>query len=814
MVGAASVGSITTTISPTPAPPFGYPVLAYNTTAFRYEHDPDTLTDTTAALPKLTDAANAWSFPIAMSSDGAVTVVAGNSDGYPGGEIYLTDAANNVTATLASPNTGLAPRPLGGRTDDGAIVVTFSDQFTATPGQISGLGVPFFNRIPYVYNSHGWFLLGNILRTQGLDLEDLGWSPTDMAVTGVRTVDGVDLVFGQARRRTFNPDTGAFTNGAMEGFVIVLTTGVLARHAPAVNPPADDTLVGAWFLPFPSLASPGSASAYLSDGRYVQFTQGSGFYQKGFERGSYSWSGNGGEWYVNTRGDSNALFGLQNFSAILGRTLTVTGDTFRIANTHCTPGSTTIGCAGVDALRVPFDPDSIVGAWTGTVAGSVGGEFDGTIVTGVFLGPEQGLRYFVSYEVKRFGVVSPDEVEFGTYTYDLSTRTMTSIAEGAPDEDIDTVTLSPDGLAVRIEDHDPEGTVPVFNLTRIVPPSTVVRVIANTPLSASGRVGQPFNFVIQATHTATFGATGLPDGLAINSSSGVIGGIPTVGGQFAVTITASNSLGASDIETLTLTIKIPTPVGTNVVVEPEVSGAPGPGTSLTFGEITAEGTTTVTVIDDLGQIGVPPPGDGNVAIAGVVYEVTTTAEYQGLITLCFSYAGIDFGTATPQLFHYENNAWVDITFPDGPDEDTLPDGVHPDTETVCGATTTLSPFAILVSNVVRKGFYSPVNPIAGVLNTVKGGSTVPLKFNVFVDGVNQTTTAGLMPMTVQMVSCDSSAPQDPVDFTVTGETSLRYDAAAGYFIQNWKVQKTPGCYMVRMTTTQDGLALTARFKVR
>ena len=48
---------------------------------------------------------------------------------------------------------------------------------------------------------------------------------------------------------------------------------------------------------------------------------------------------------------------------------------------------------------------------------------------------------------------------------------------------------------------------------------------------------------------------------------------------------------------------------------------------------------------------------------------------------------------------------------------------------------TLSPFAVLVSHVVRTGFYSPVNPIAGVLNTAKGGSTVPLKFNVSVNGV-------------------------------------------------------------------------------
>ena len=74
------------------------------------------------------------------------------------------------------------------------------------------------------------------------------------------------------------------------------------------------------------------------------------------------------------------------------------------------------------------------------------------------------------------------------------------------------------------------------------------------------------------------------------------------------------------------------------------------------------------------------------------------------------------------------------------------------------------------------------------------------------------TTDGLQ-FTVQTISCDSTAPLDPVDFTVAGETTLRYDATAGYFIQNWKVPKTPGCYMVRMTT-EDALALTARFKVR
>ncbi len=239
-----------------------------------------------------------------------------------------------------------------------------------------------------------------------------------------------------------------------------------------------------------------------------------------------------------------------------------------------------------------------------------------------------------------------------------------------------------------------------------------------------------------------------------------------------------------------------------MVVEPVVPEGQGPVT-LSFGEVTGAGETTVETVtlEELLADGVPPPG--NVDVGGVIYEVETTATYEGLITLCFSYAGIEFGAATPRLFHYENNVWVDITT-----------NVDPATQTICGATTTLSPFAVLVSNVVRTGFHAPVNPIAGFLNSVNGGRTIPLKFNVSVNGVEQTTTAGLA-MTVQMISCNSNAPEDTVEQAeVTGGTSLRYDFDAGYFIQNWKVPNKPGCYMVRLTTTQDGLALTARFKVR
>ena len=111
------------------------------------------------------------------------------------------------------------------------------------------------------------------------------------------------------------------------------------------------------------------------------------------------------------------------------------------------------------------------------------------------------------------------------------------------------------------------------------------------------------------------------------------------------------------------------------------------------------------------------------------------------------------------MFHYENNAWVNITTPDGPDPGGLPDGIHADTQTICGDTTTLSRFIVLVSDVVRRGFYTPVNPTAGFLDTVKGGATVPLKFEVFVDGVEQTATGYLATPTLRAISCDTSAPR-------------------------------------------------------
>ena len=112
-----------------------------------------------------------------------------------------------------------------------------------------------------------------------------------------------------------------------------------------------------------------------------------------------------------------------------------------------------------------------------------------------------------------------------------------------------------------------------------------------------------------------------------------------------------------------------------------------------------------------------------------------------------------------------------------------------------------------------KGFYAPVD-MSGVLNTVKGGSTVPLKFEVFSDH-ELTDTSVVASFKQQQVTCPgASAITDAIEVTSTGGTNLRYDSTSGQFIQNWQTPKIAGaCYVVTMTT-QDGSKLQANFKLK
>jgi hypothetical protein len=117
------------------------------------------------------------------------------------------------------------------------------------------------------------------------------------------------------------------------------------------------------------------------------------------------------------------------------------------------------------------------------------------------------------------------------------------------------------------------------------------------------------------------------------------------------------------------------------------------------------------------------------------------------------------------------------------------------------------------------GFYQPVD-MNEVVNTVKNGSTVPLKFEVFkqLAGTEFTNTGIInQPLTAKQVSCTAfnGDPIDEIELLATGGTTLRYDSTAGQFIYNWQTPKKPGaCYSVTVGT-EDGSSIPfAHFKLK
>ncbi|WP_395656381.1 M4 family metallopeptidase [Nocardioides sp.] len=84
-------------------------------------------------------------------------------------------------------------------------------------------------------------------------------------------------------------------------------------------------------------------------------------------------------------------------------------------------------------------------------------------------------------------------------------------------------------------------------------------VTVTNPGSQTGTVGTAKSLQISATDSAsgqtlTYSATGLPTGLSINSSTGLISGTPTAAGTYSTTVTAKDTTNATGSATFTWTI--------------------------------------------------------------------------------------------------------------------------------------------------------------------------------------------------------------------------------------------------------------------
>ena len=104
------------------------------------------------------------------------------------------------------------------------------------------------------------------------------------------------------------------------------------------------------------------------------------------------------------------------------------------------------------------------------------------------------------------------------------------------------------------------------------------------------------------------------------------------------------------------------------------------------------------------------------------------------------------------------------------------------------------------------GFFQPVDNLP-TLNVVKAGSAIPVKFSLNGNQGLNIFEAGY-PSSV-LINCDTGAPQDAIEVTVTaGNSSLSYNAATDTYTYIWKTDKAwTGCrqLVVRLNDGTDHL---------
>ena len=108
------------------------------------------------------------------------------------------------------------------------------------------------------------------------------------------------------------------------------------------------------------------------------------------------------------------------------------------------------------------------------------------------------------------------------------------------------------------------------------------------------------------------------------------------------------------------------------------------------------------------------------------------------------------------------------------------------------------------------GFFQPVDN--AIVNTVKAGSSIPVKFSLGGNQGLQIFATG-SPTSVA-VSCNATAPTDEIETVTAGNSSLQYDAGADQYHYVWKTDKSwVGCRQLKVTL-KDGSVKTAMFKFR
>ncbi len=158
--------------------------------------------------------------------------------------------------------------------------------------------------------------------------------------------------------------------------------------------------------------------------------------------------------------------------------------------------------------------------------------------------------------------------------------------------------------------------------------------------TAGGTVGTAFSYQITASNGPTaFGAVGLPAGLSVNSTSGLISGTPSVAGTSNVTLSASNLAGAGN-GTLALTI-VPSGGGGNTTIFSEnfTSITNGNSTSTSGSSSAWTGNTNFPTVSNAYQAGGSVKLGSDSAVGSITSRALDLGQNGGNFTLSFKVKG-------------------------------------------------------------------------------------------------------------------------------------------------------------------------------
>jgi hypothetical protein len=264
---------------------------------------------------------------------------------------------------------------------------------------------------------------------------------------------------------------------------------------------------------------------------------------------------------------------------------------------------------------------------------------DDTIVT-LAVSPasvnEDGATYFV-YSITRTGVTAAsltvnftvsgsatlgtDYTAYGPSSFNSSTGSVVFPPNGT-NGTIGTFRIIPIADAAFEPDETVNLTLAPSTAYTIGTPTGVKATILNddpmppvitSALTANATVGVPFTYQITASNNATtFSASGLPVGLTLDATSGLISGTPTAEGTFTVGLMAANSGGSSSVTNLALTI-----VHTRII---SVSG------NLSFGALGINQTASRT-------LAISNTGTGNLTVTGITYPAGFSGNLSGNLTV-------------------------------------------------------------------------------------------------------------------------------------------------------------------------------------